>query len=84
MAPRIKPINQHNVQSDRTSHLFSSKNKRSASSALGQNIWLELMITKVGGVSHPESRRLSPKWLMATTAPLGWKDIPSTLMLITK
>jgi hypothetical protein len=66
MAPRIKPTNRHCVQSDHTSPLFASKDQRSASSALGQNIWLDLMITKVGGVSHPEGRRLSPQWLMAS------------------
>ena len=84
MAPRIQPINRHCVQSDHTLPLFSSKNQRPASSALGQNIWLDLMIKKVGGEPHPEGRRLSPQWLMATTAPLGWKDIPSTPILITK
>jgi hypothetical protein len=84
MAPRIKPINQHCVQSDHTSPLFSLKNQRSASSALGQNNWLDLMITQVGGVSHPEGRRLSPQWLMTTSAPFGWKGIPSTTILITK
>jgi hypothetical protein len=64
MAPRIQPINQHCVQSDHTLPLFSSKNKRPASSALGQNIWLDLIVKKVGGESHPEGRRLSPQWLM--------------------
>jgi hypothetical protein len=61
MAPRIKPINQHCVQSDHTSPLFSLKNQRFASSALGQDNWLDLMITQGGGVSHPEGRRLSPQ-----------------------
>jgi len=51
MAPRIQPINQHLVQSVQTLPLFSSKNQRPASSALGQNIWLEAMITQVGRMS---------------------------------
>ena len=49
MAPRIQPIIRHCVQSDRTLPVFTVKNQRFASSALGQNIWLDLMITQFGG-----------------------------------
>ena len=49
MAPRVQPINRHCVQSDHTSALFTLKNQSPASSALGQNIWLDLMITQFGG-----------------------------------
>ena len=49
MGPRVQPINRHCVQSGYTSALFTLKNQNPASSALGQKIWLDLMITQFGG-----------------------------------
>jgi hypothetical protein len=49
MAPRLQPINRHYAQSDHISGLLTLKNQSPASSALGQNIRLELMITQFGG-----------------------------------